>query len=142
MYTKCHYLVYVCLDWCVHAFRFNFSSLVNAIDNRPQTMAMVSRVLHSKGVISKELTYKIRSNHDISTLSKIAMLLDEIGKAMRDAPRARDVLDELYDAFKECDSAAGQQVVVKIRIMSLTDLSTAGKLQIFIVHAFGMMWLV
>ena len=37
---------------------------------------------------------------------------------------------------------AGQQVVVKIRIMSLTDLSTAGKLQIFIVHAFGMMWLV
>ena len=62
-------------------------------------MAMVSRVLHSKGVISKELTYKIRSNHDISTLSKIAMLLDEIGKAMRDAPRARDVLDELYDAF-------------------------------------------
>ena len=27
--------------------------------------------------------------------------------------------------FKECDSAAGQQVVVKIRIMSLTDLSTA-----------------
>ena len=60
----------------IDAFRFNFTSLVSAIDNRPQTMAMVSRVLHSKGVISKELTYKIRSNHDISTLSKIAMLLE------------------------------------------------------------------
>ena len=102
---------------------------------------MVSRVLHSKGVISKELTYKIRSNDDISTRSKVVMLLNETVGAMNNAPRARDVLDELYDVFKECDSA-GQQAVVAIRIMSLSDLSTAGKLQIFIVYTFGMMWLV